>query len=87
MLYKGADDDSSKNGSSGFKFNLQSIVTDSPVTAWKADLIGQIDCFEQRFATQKADMLSKFSDNGIVQQTTTDGSNTTFSAMTTTVKL
>ena len=63
MLFKGNEDEGLENANSGFKFNLQSIVSDPPVTAWKADLIGQIDSFEQNFATRKADIFSKFYDN------------------------
>ena len=63
MLFKGNEDDSLENANSGFKFNLQSIFSEPPVTAWKADLIGQIDSFEQNFATRKADIFSKFYDN------------------------
>ena len=76
MLFKGNEDEGLENANSGFKFNLQSIVSDPPVTAWKADLIGQIDSFEQNFATRKADIFSKFYENINMQQSSaSDKSN------------
>ena len=76
MLFKGNEDDGLENANSGFKFNLQSIVSDPPVTAWKADLIGQIDSFEQNFATRKADIFNKFYENiNMHQSLSSDKSN------------
>ena len=65
LLYREQPDD---QNSADFRFNLQTIVTtDVPsvaapgnVSPWKSDLIGQINTFEQSFATRKAKVISKF---------------------------
>ena len=76
LLYREQPEEDENSGAD-FQFNLQSIAvstttcsdgsgpTSGSVTAWKADFIGQINTFEQSFATRKADFLGKLDTNSI----------------------
>ena len=77
LLYREQPEEDENSGAD-FQFNLQSIAVSTAsdggatsvaapgsVTAWKADFIGQINTFEQSFATRKADFLGKLDTNSI----------------------